>query len=242
MKVRKAVRKKKTRKEVQKVYVARTQKHYLWNYIQKPKELGIWHVVAMLQEINSMLPYFPPPLNSKLLEDELVEIILQHIPVGWKCTMTCAIFKPLEASMEELIKYLKGVKRLEIENPPGRNPRKNNSNGPKTTKKNKRKRDEDGESHNVTANTMSSKKSRKICKLCKMFGGNFKSHSTECCNKKTLLASLLDGHKKKHADKAKKEEFCAMAKALKKANLKSKKTCKRSIPDSSESESSSDEE
>eukprot|EP00957_Ditylum_brightwellii_P096563 7354510-Ditylum_brightwellii.AAC.1 len=31
-------------------YAARTQKHYL----QKPKELGIQHVVAQLQEINSV--------------------------------------------------------------------------------------------------------------------------------------------------------------------------------------------
>eukprot|EP00957_Ditylum_brightwellii_P019987 1508928-Ditylum_brightwellii.AAC.1 len=45
-----------------------------------------------------------------------------------------------------------------------------------------------------------------------MFGGNAESHSTECCNKKALLASLLDGHKRKHTDKAKKEKFCTMAK------------------------------
>ena len=29
-------------------FAARTQKHYLWNYLQKPKDLGIWHVVAWL--------------------------------------------------------------------------------------------------------------------------------------------------------------------------------------------------
>eukprot|EP00957_Ditylum_brightwellii_P134328 10240995-Ditylum_brightwellii.AAC.1 len=75
-----------------------------------------------------------------------------------------------------------------------------------------------------------------------MFGGNAGSHSTERCNKKTLLASILDGHKRKCVDKAKREEFCTMAKAFKNANLKSKKTPKRSVPDSSESESSLDEE
>eukprot|EP00957_Ditylum_brightwellii_P001883 144527-Ditylum_brightwellii.AAC.1 len=75
-----------------------------------------------------------------------------------------------------------------------------------------------------------------------MFGGNAESYSTEGCNKKTLFTSLLDGHKRKHTDKAKKEEFRAMAKAFKKANLKSKRTFKRSVPDSSKSESSSDEE
>eukprot|EP00957_Ditylum_brightwellii_P182558 13906634-Ditylum_brightwellii.AAC.1 len=69
--------------------------------------------------------------------------------------MTCANFNPLEASMEELVEYLVGVKRSEIENPPDRNPRKDNSDGPKKTKKNKCKHEEDGESHDVTANTMS---------------------------------------------------------------------------------------
>eukprot|EP00957_Ditylum_brightwellii_P049362 3744970-Ditylum_brightwellii.AAC.1 len=29
-------------------YAARTQKHYLQNYLQKPKDLGIRHVVARL--------------------------------------------------------------------------------------------------------------------------------------------------------------------------------------------------
>eukprot|EP00957_Ditylum_brightwellii_P128112 9771556-Ditylum_brightwellii.AAC.1 len=29
-------------------FAARTQKHYLWNYLQKLKDLGIWHVVAQL--------------------------------------------------------------------------------------------------------------------------------------------------------------------------------------------------
>eukprot|EP00957_Ditylum_brightwellii_P189987 14463702-Ditylum_brightwellii.AAC.1 len=135
-------------------------------------------------------------------------MILCLIPTGWKRTMTCANFKPLEASMEELVKYLEGVERLEIKSLPDRNPRKNNSDGPKSSKKNCR-----------------------TCELCKMYGGNAESHSTERCNKKTVLASLLDGHKKKRTDKAKKEEFCAMAKAFKKANLKSKKSCKRSAPD-----------
>eukprot|EP00957_Ditylum_brightwellii_P084945 6459468-Ditylum_brightwellii.AAC.1 len=57
-------------------FVARTQKHYIWNYLQKQKDLGIWHVVAWLGEINSMLPYFPQPSNSKLLEDKLIENVL----------------------------------------------------------------------------------------------------------------------------------------------------------------------
>eukprot|EP00957_Ditylum_brightwellii_P203225 15333757-Ditylum_brightwellii.AAC.1 len=87
-------------------YAARTQKHYLWKYLCKLKELGIWHVVAWLQKINSMLPYFPLPSNSKLLEDDLAKIILWLIPMGWKCTMACANFKPLKYSMEELVEYL----------------------------------------------------------------------------------------------------------------------------------------
>eukprot|EP00957_Ditylum_brightwellii_P116236 8866306-Ditylum_brightwellii.AAC.1 len=178
MKVRKVVRKKKARRE----YVARTQKHYLRNYLRKPKELGILHVVARLQEINSMLPYFLPPSNSKLPEDKLVEIILCLIPTDWKHMMACANFKPLEASMEELVKCLKGVECSEIENPPDRNPRKDNSNSPKKTKKNKPKREEARKSHGITANTTSSKKSCRTCKLCKMFDGNAESHSTEHCN------------------------------------------------------------
>eukprot|EP00957_Ditylum_brightwellii_P158546 12068362-Ditylum_brightwellii.AAC.1 len=57
--------------------------------------------------------------------------------------MMCANLKPLKASMEELVEYLEGVERSEIKNPLGRNPRKDNSNGPKNTKKNKSKREED---------------------------------------------------------------------------------------------------
>eukprot|EP00957_Ditylum_brightwellii_P082964 6307610-Ditylum_brightwellii.AAC.1 len=75
-----------------------------------------------------------------------------------------------------------------------------------------------------------------------MFGGNSESHTTKQCNKKVLLSGLLDRHKKKRYDKTKKEEFCAMAKALQKVSLNSKRACKRSRHDSPESESSSDEE
>eukprot|EP00957_Ditylum_brightwellii_P141663 10792022-Ditylum_brightwellii.AAC.1 len=57
-------------------YAARMQKHYLQNYLRKPKDLEIRHVEPRLREINSMLPYFPQPSNSKLPEDELIEIIL----------------------------------------------------------------------------------------------------------------------------------------------------------------------
>ena len=128
-------------------FAARTQKHYLRNYLQKPKDLGIQHVVAWLQEINSMLPYFPQPLSSKLLEDELMEIVLWPIPAGWKCMMMCANFKPLEHSMEELVEYLKGVKRLKIKNSPEKNSwNNNNSSGLKKTKKGKRKHHKDKKS------------------------------------------------------------------------------------------------
>eukprot|EP00957_Ditylum_brightwellii_P191821 14603034-Ditylum_brightwellii.AAC.1 len=86
------------------------------------------HVVAQLREINSMLPYFPQPLNSELPENKLVEIVLQLIPAGWKRKMTCTNFKPCKHSMEELVEYFKGVKCSETENPPERNNNWNNNN------------------------------------------------------------------------------------------------------------------
>eukprot|EP00957_Ditylum_brightwellii_P039161 2961963-Ditylum_brightwellii.AAC.1 len=61
-----------------------------------------------------------------------------------------------------------------------------------------------------------------------MFGGNSESHATKQCNKRALVSGLFDGHKKKRYDKAKKEEFCIMAKAFQKASLKSKRARKRS--------------
>eukprot|EP00957_Ditylum_brightwellii_P067726 5141286-Ditylum_brightwellii.AAC.1 len=75
-----------------------------------------------------------------------------------------------------------------------------------------------------------------------MFGGNAELHTTDRCNKKKLLSSLLDGQKKKCMDRAKKEEFCAMAKAFKKASNKGKKAHKRLYHNSSESDSSLEEE
>eukprot|EP00957_Ditylum_brightwellii_P039901 3020825-Ditylum_brightwellii.AAC.1 len=64
-----------------------------------------------------------------------------------------------------------------------------------------------------------------------MFGSNADSHTTDCCSKKNLLSSFLDGHKKKCMDEAKKEEFCAMEKVFKKGPLKSKIACKMAIHD-----------
>eukprot|EP00957_Ditylum_brightwellii_P192751 14676659-Ditylum_brightwellii.AAC.1 len=105
-----------------------------------------------------MLPHFPQPLNSKLLEDELVEIILRLIPAGWKRMMTCANLKLLKATMEELVEYLEGVKRSETENPPERNPKATAAQ--KASKnKNKRKRGEEEDSPETTATSSSTKKS-----------------------------------------------------------------------------------
>eukprot|EP00957_Ditylum_brightwellii_P211511 15366264-Ditylum_brightwellii.AAC.1 len=77
----------------------------------------------------------------------------------------------------------------------------------------------------MNSNT-SYKKSCKQCKLCKMFGGNAELHTTDCCNKKNSMSHLFDEYKKKHMDRAKKEVFCAIAKAFKKASFKSKKLIK----------------
>eukprot|EP00957_Ditylum_brightwellii_P092283 7026118-Ditylum_brightwellii.AAC.1 len=64
--------------------------------------------------------------------------------------MTCANFKPLEATMEELVKYLEGVKCSETENPPKRNPKATVTQKANKTK-NKRKRGEKGDSPETTA-------------------------------------------------------------------------------------------
>eukprot|EP00957_Ditylum_brightwellii_P111908 8534121-Ditylum_brightwellii.AAC.1 len=189
-----------------------------------------------------MLPYFPLPSDSKIPEDELAEIVLQLIPVGWKRMMMFANFKSLEHSNEELVECLEGVEGLDNKNPPKRSNQNNNSSGLKKTKKSKHKRDEDEKSHNVTDNGASNKKSCKPYKFCKMFGGSAELHTTDRCNKKNLLSVLLDGHKKKRINRAKKEEFCDMAKAFKKASFKSKKARKRLYHSSLESDSSLEEE
>eukprot|EP00957_Ditylum_brightwellii_P124233 9469664-Ditylum_brightwellii.AAC.1 len=105
-----------------------------------------------------MLPYFLQPLNSKLLEDKLEEIVLQLIPVGWKHMMTCANFKPLKHSMEELVEYLKGVKCSITKNPPERHNQNNSSSGLKKTKKGKCKCDTDKKSQDITNNSTSYKR------------------------------------------------------------------------------------
>eukprot|EP00957_Ditylum_brightwellii_P069883 5307239-Ditylum_brightwellii.AAC.1 len=85
--------------------------------------------------------------------------------------MACANFKPLEATMEELVGYLEEVERSETESPPERNPKA--AAAQKTNKnKNKRKRGEEEDSPETTATLSSTKKSCRKCKLCKMFGGN----------------------------------------------------------------------
>eukprot|EP00957_Ditylum_brightwellii_P197616 15055155-Ditylum_brightwellii.AAC.1 len=139
------------------------------------------------------------------------------------CKLKATGRQPLKHSMEELVKYLKGVKCSETKNPPKRNNWSNKSTGLKKTEKSKRNHDKDKKSHDITDNSASYKKSRKQYELCKMFGVNAELHTTDCCNKKNLLSGLLDRHKKKHMERANKEEFCAMVKAFKKASGKGKK-------------------
>eukprot|EP00957_Ditylum_brightwellii_P021902 1651763-Ditylum_brightwellii.AAC.1 len=156
--------------------------------------------------------------------------------------MTCANFEPLKHPMEELVECLKGVECSETENPPERNNWNNNSFGLKKTKEGKCKCDKDKKSQDITDNNASYKKSHKLCKLCKILGGNAELYTTDCCNKKNLLSSLLDRHKKKQMDRAKKEEFCVIAKIFKKALVTGESAYNRLYHESSESDSSSEDE
>eukprot|EP00957_Ditylum_brightwellii_P058176 4411658-Ditylum_brightwellii.AAC.1 len=95
--------------------------------------------------------------------------------------------------MEESVEYLKGVKCLEINDPPEKNNwNNNNSSGLKKLKR---------ASVNVTR--MKSPETSWTTTL----DGNAESHTTDHCNKKNLLSGLLDGHKNNDLPGQKRKSF-----------------------------------
>eukprot|EP00957_Ditylum_brightwellii_P166130 12648288-Ditylum_brightwellii.AAC.1 len=151
--------------------------------------------------------------------------------------MTCVNFKPHKYSIEKLVDFLEGVERSETNNSPEKekNAYKEKS---KNINPNKRICDENEKSHD-TSNA--NKKIWHPCKLCKMFGASADMYTTDKCDKKNLLSTLLDKHKKKHSKEACREDFFVREKAFKTA-LHKKKMCKRSCNNLDLNSSSDDEE
>ena len=129
-----------------------TQKRYMRRFLRKPREMKIREFMNRVVEINEYLPMFPPyEEDSKLSNEEIMDIAEYATPAQWQKTMVMHGFDPITHTPTEFVEF---CERLEYAEPEYTKQEKEvktrtdskNSNGrtsgAKTFEKGKRTRDE----------------------------------------------------------------------------------------------------
>eukprot|EP00957_Ditylum_brightwellii_P096707 7365378-Ditylum_brightwellii.AAC.1 len=93
--------------------LARLQKAYLCNHIQKPSKLLIKNTAARLRDVNDMLARFPAPDNKPMADDELCNILYQMVKHKWQEALRKSGCSSLDMSVTDLVDYFKQIKLLD---------------------------------------------------------------------------------------------------------------------------------
>jgi hypothetical protein len=86
--------------------VLKMQKRYMRRFMRKAVSMTFQNFATRAVEINNDLVYFPgADGNSKLSEDELLDIFEYSIPATWQNTMVMHDFDPINHSVAEMIEF-----------------------------------------------------------------------------------------------------------------------------------------
>ena len=91
-----------------------TQKQWMQQCMQKPKELPIRKTVAAVGRLNNSLPLFPSGKESdKFTPGEILEILEWSIPESWRAKFGLAGSVPTEFTKEHFMTECEAIKRNE---------------------------------------------------------------------------------------------------------------------------------
>jgi hypothetical protein len=87
--------------------VLQKQKHYMRRYMRKPANMKVCTYLQSLMKINHKeIPHLPPfGEDQKLMEDELIGIILNATPNSWSQEMDHQNFDPKCQSIHSLLQF-----------------------------------------------------------------------------------------------------------------------------------------
>jgi hypothetical protein len=84
---------------------------YLQN-IKKPSTMDFQKFLRHVKELNSYLPYLPPPRNDTLSDDELFMIVKKAVPAWYKTFITTGQQQHI-TTLQELSNYFLGLEEIE---------------------------------------------------------------------------------------------------------------------------------
>ena len=92
------------------------QRRAMRRYVKKPREMRTSAFYARLLELNEYLPLFPSgDDDSKMSDDELIEILEFALPNTWRMHMTLSRFICSEQSIKSILNHCKEIEGLEAE-------------------------------------------------------------------------------------------------------------------------------
>ena len=135
-------------------------------------------IIARIQQMNSMLPMFPGPDNTRFSDQDVNDIIVSMIPGAWRTAMAKMDFEPYQASILDLQTTLEKVELIETCESMSLNNRK-------------RKTDQIDREGAISKSRFSGKKKHhphksrngggKFCVLCEILGLKSDTHNTDNC-------------------------------------------------------------
>ena len=153
------------------------QKRYMRRVLRKPRELSTRDFVSRVCEINNLLTQFPGATNeSKLPDDELLDLLEFGMPNSWQRSMTLQDFDPVDHSIQEFVSF---CERLEATDPEEVIPKRDQNNDSNSSN-NKKRKNNSGSSGS---------------KSCLLHGEDCGHSSHECRTLKAQAAKLKEKYK-----------------------------------------------
>ena len=145
-------------------------------------------IIARIQQMNSMLPMFPGPDNTRFSDQDVNDIIVSMIPGAWRTAMAKMNFEPYQASILDLQTTLEKVELIEsCENV--------------TLESRKRKTDHIDREGAIPKSRFSGKKKHhphksrngggKSCALCEILGLKSDTHNIDNCYNRAKVKSAF---------------------------------------------------
>ena len=192
------------------------QKRYMRRVLRKPRDLTTRDYVARVCEINNLLASFPgADENSKLPEDELLDILEFGMPNSWQRAMTLQDFDPVEHTVSEFVSFCERLEATDTEDViPKKKEDKNSSNS--SSKKRKPNTQNGGSGLD-----------------CILHGDNCGHTTHDCRNLRAQAEKMKQKYKSKSSSGVSKETQAifqeAMAAFTKKQKAKKKKAVEKEL-------------
>ena len=183
-----------------------TQKRYMRRFLRKPKDTKVRDFVSRVSELNQLLIQFPgADENSKLPDDELLDLLEFGVPSSWQRQMILQDFDPVFNTVAKFVDFCERQELIE----PKEDKKKDSAKSDKNSSSKKRKSSGGGGKGDF------------------LLHGDNCGHSTHDCRTLKAQASKLKEHYKKKSQDKSKEAHVFLQEAMMAMMKKNRKNRKK---------------